>query len=152
MKPIEERAIKVTETTIADLKKYIEDMDAYIEVSKRLLEIDRQKLQESEAKIAQLEADIAAARLQAWYRDNPGIELAVGDQLAVTDEFRENRRLYGGLWLYEASGVVIESIYPNFEGGMWVRINPNDPGTSCGIPIDTARRMRQAWLAQEAKS
>lgn len=130
----------------------IEALEANAETIERQITRLEAELDEKRLELQLTRNDIAAARLQAWYRDNPGIELAVGDQLAVTDEFRENRQGRGGLWLYEESGVAVESIYLNFDDELTVAINPNDPGSGCSIPFDLARRMRQAWLAQEAQS
>lgn len=84
--------------------------------------------------------DIAAARLQAWYRDNPGIELAVGDQLAVTDETYD---------LFGQTVRITEIVPAENDVSRWrVRV-VNPKGKRMGIRLDDARRMRQAWLAQE---
>lgn len=128
----------------------IEALEANAETIERQITRLEAELDEKRLELQLTRNDIAAARLQAWYRDNPGIELAVGDQLAVTDEFREERRLYGGLAEYRERGVRVESVYLNHDDEPTVAINPNNPFTGCSISLATARRMRQAWLAQEA--
>lgn len=125
-------------------------LEANAETIERQIARLEAELDEKRLELQLTRNDIAAARLQAWYRDNPGIELAVGDQLAVTDEFRENRRLYGGLSEYTERGVSVEAVYLNYDDELTVAINPNNPFTGCNIPFDMAFRMRQAWLAQEA--
>jgi len=73
---------------MSDIQK-LEDFAAYL---RNAIEDEKALLALHEKNLKDTEATIAAARLQAWYAANPGIELAVGDQLAVTDEFREDRR------------------------------------------------------------
>ncbi len=98
--------------------------------------------------------DIAAARLQAWYAANPGIELAVGDELAVTDEYRATR-------LNRNKGVAtIQAIYlHSYDDEPVVEIVGDDTATDENedywvddVTVFLARRMREAWLAQEAQS
>ena len=93
--------------------------------------------------------DIAAARLQAWYAANPGIELRVGDQLAVTDEFMESSTL-GAVWWDDEDYPIEEVCFLDGENFPSVLIYETDAGNPEYVPIDTARRMREAWLAQEA--
>lgn len=103
-------------------------------------EIDRQIARlERELEAKRLERqltvnDIAAARLQAWYRDNPGIELRVGDALATG---------HGGTW-------IIEQHYLHSYDDEPEVIAVDSFGDDHQMDVATARRMREAWLAQEA--
>jgi hypothetical protein len=85
--------------------------------------------------------DIATARLQAWYAANPGIELRVGDEFEVTDETYD---------LFGQTVYIIEIIPSDLDVNRWrVRV-VNKKGVRMSVRIDDARRMREAWLAQEA--
>lgn len=113
-------------------------------------EIDRQIARlECELEAKRLERKltvnaIAAARLQAWYAANPGIELRVGDELAVTNDVK--------LLLNGWKGVVIEDIYLHWYNNEPLVAICSSHGDDEEVSIDTARRMREAWLAQEAQS
>ncbi len=104
-------------------------------------EIDRQIARlERELEAKRLERrltvnDIAAARLQAWYAANPGIELRVGDVLL---DDRNN------------SYTIEEHYLHSYDTEPEVRAICNEDGEPEEFDIDTARRMREAWLAQEA--
>jgi len=132
---------------MSDIQK-LEDFAAYL---RNAIEDEKALLALHEKNLKDTEATIAAARLQAWYAANPGIELAVGDQLAVTDEFREDRRGNGGHEIFEGAPLSVQSVHWAVDEYL-VQIGGTDgmTGWVCSIPIDTARRMREAWLAQEA--
>jgi hypothetical protein len=127
---------------IPALEANVEEIDRQIARLERRLEAKRLERQLTVN-------DIAAARLQAWYRDNPGIYLAVGDQLAVTDEMCASDGLLdrGDTYIVKEVGAVItvyNEIFDYVRASNGVYVNT--------FSISDARRMREAWLAQEAQS
>ncbi len=112
-----------------------------LENRKRLLEAELEifsdKVERKRRELKEVEVDIAAARLQAWYRENPGIELAVGDVLL---DGRNN------------SYTIEEHYLHSYDTEPEVRAVCNEDGEPEEFDIATARRMRETWLAQEAQS
>jgi hypothetical protein len=90
--------------------------------------------------------DLAAACLQAWYRDNPGIELKEGDELLVTEMYRRVR-LNG--WNMGAVSQVVNA-YFEYDLPMFL-ISVSDT-QSDNINIYLARSMRQAWLQEHGEA
>lgn len=112
---------------IPALEANVEEIDRQIARLERELEAKRLERRLTEN-------DIAAARLQAWYAANPGIELRVGDKLVGRDG-----REY-----------VIEEHYLHSYDDEPEVIAADEDGYGEEFNIDTARRMRETWLRQEA--
>jgi hypothetical protein len=132
---------------MSDIQK-LEDFATYlrnaIEEAKALLALHEKNLKETEAAIA-------AARLQAWYRDNPGIALKEGDELAVTEEFMETNSL-GAVW-WEGEGYPIEEVYFFGDDDLpSVLICETNGGNPESVPMPLARRMREAWLQEHGEA
>lgn len=110
---------------------------------------DEKLLQDNREYLKELEAELAAARLREWYAANPGIELAVGDELTTDDGdiFYHFNIEAGNPLVYRPCHV--EKIY--VEGAYCYCIIQSKVHrygiTQVSMPL--ARRMRQAWL-QEA--
>lgn len=124
---------------IPALEANVEELDRQIARLERELEAKRLERQLTVN-------DIAAARLQAWYAANPGIELRVGDHLAVTDELmqRMGNAKSGDIFRVVSTGL-------DEDGDAYIMLTHLPTGYNLyHVPIDTARRMREAWLAQEA--
>lgn len=105
-----------------------------------------QDLQADRDLLKELEADNAAARLQAWYRDNPGIELKEGDELLVTEMYRRVR-LNG--W---KAGAVSQVVNAYFEYDLPMFLISVSDTQSDNINIYLARSMRQAWLQEHGEA
>jgi len=119
----------------------IEALEHNAALFRNLIAETERRLETQRNNLKEIEADIAAARLQAWYAANPGIELAVGDEFEVTDETYD---------LFGQTVYIIEIIPSDLDVNRWrVRV-VNKKGVRMSVRIDDARRMREAWLAQEA--
>jgi hypothetical protein len=99
------------------------------------IERDEALLKDLRQHLEEVQAGIASARLQAWYAANPGIELRVGDVLL---DDRNN------------SYTIEEHYLHSYDTEPEVMAICNEDGEPEEFDIDTARRMREAWLAQEA--
>ena len=127
----------------------IKTLEGLADIMRSNIKVTQRQLELQEKNLKEVEDAIAAARLQAWYAANPGVELRVGDQLAVTDEFMESSTL-GAVW-WKGEDYPVEEIYfLHSEGFPSVLIYETDGGNPEYVPMDTARRMREAWLAKEA--
>ena len=109
----------------------------------RDIETAQQNLTELEAQLAAIRTELARRKLAAFWQANEGLRLAVGDALIVTGQAREEENVlpYRHRWL-EGMIVKVQSINP-VTGN--VRFE-NEEGSSIGVPLDIARRMRLAYL------
>jgi hypothetical protein len=96
------------------------------------------------------QAELARRKMEAFWQQNAGLRLAVGDALLVTDEAvaevssKDRNWSKGGISLFSKqqfltiSGIAIHSYYP-------ISLSYGE-GSQTGMQLDIARRMRLAYL------
>ena len=118
---------------------------------KNKLALARESVKEETKSIQAIRAEIDQRAIEAFWANNPGLRLNVGDRLAVTDEFTAFQKEWNPQpWRHPA----FIDCFEKSSDGYRVRINDGKKTagwTTGDIPIDIARRMREAWLRQAGK-
>lgn len=112
----------------------------------RDIETAQQKLAELEAQLAVIQAELARRKLEAFWQQNAGLRLAVGDAITITIEYitwymSNPTHKLSGVW--EDEVFTITDLYPTDDGGVSICTNTVN---LMYVPLDIARRMRLAYL------
>ncbi len=134
--------------TIEELQREIETLQAEIETLQDEIAADEERIKPKRRRVDSLQDRLVPLLVEAWFREHPDKRIAIGDELAVTDEYmaiiRERRfpidSFTRNLRVYEIAR----------KPDSWMAIHVTSDGGGSGFPLDVVIGMRQAYLEQEA--
>lgn len=129
----------------------MDEMELKLQELKEKIEVIKWKLQTLQEEEYSTRKEMNKQRLEVYWEKHPDERLDVGMKWLVTEEYVEwyNRLMEPNVSVAEPGDVwTIAEI--ELEGGIPSRVASEE--AHAPVPIDLARRMRQAWLDQQVST